>query len=496
MKKHILRAASCIITALLTVLMLCGLTDLTERKTSDQKYKDFFERPDEYDVLFMGSSHVINAVFPMELYKDFGITSYNFGGHSNKIATSYWVMENALDTCTPKVVVVDCLEVEKQIKCSPTFSFVHQSLDAFPLSLTKIRAVADLLDDPYLEEELKNQPASRNSESRTKLGLLWDYSVYHSRWNELSKNDFEPELLYEKGAESRINVVRNQLNRISPDEVLTEETVNSQYLRMIIEDCRSRGIDVLLTYLPFPAAPSQQKGANTVYNIAAEYGVNYLNFLDLDLIDYQTDLYDSDSHLNPSGARKVTAYLGEYLTENYGIPDRRTDETCAQWQADLDNYDIMKDKNLISCSKITNYLMLLSGDDIEIVFNIGNKDILKNTWIADLFENLGVDSAALSDDTDFIIVGQRGSRTAVLNDFRSDGKSADTALGSVMLVSSEDEGEFELLIDGKTVLNGCFSDDTGMRIAVFRNDELVDSVRFSYTVSGGNFEVNTSEVTR
>ena len=143
------RIIGCLLTICLTIGLLASVTDLTERKASDSKYADFFQDRD-YDVLFMGTSHVINGVFPMELWNEYGITSYNFGGHSNQIPTTYWVMENALDYVTPKVIVIDCLTLSSEHKCAEEFSFLHLSMDAFPLSLTKIRAIWDLLDDPRL----------------------------------------------------------------------------------------------------------------------------------------------------------------------------------------------------------------------------------------------------------------------------------------------------------------------------------------------------------
>ena len=33
--------------------------------------------------------------------------------------------------------------------------------------------------------------------------------------------------------------------------------------------------------------------------------------------DYATDCFDAHEHLNPSGARKVSDYLGRYVTEHY-----------------------------------------------------------------------------------------------------------------------------------------------------------------------------------
>ena len=253
MRRKLKIAGNCIITVCLTACILLCLTNLMERKASEEKYADFFEQKEDFDVLFMGTSHVINGVFPMRLWNEYGIVSYNFGGHDNRMPTTYWVMKNALEYTDPKVVVIDCAELSSEYKCSEAFSCVHLSLDAFPLNVTKVRAVWDLLDDPIYEEAIANGTASQSDEPRTKIGLLWDYSVYHSRWPEIGRSDFVPDITYEKGAESRIAVTRGQMEKIPSDQKMESGTTGDRYLRKMIEDCQDRGIEVLLTYLPFLA---------------------------------------------------------------------------------------------------------------------------------------------------------------------------------------------------------------------------------------------------
>lgn len=500
MRNSIKRILSCIITICLTVALLGKLTDLMERKSSDEKYADFFENP-ECEVFFMGTSHVINGVFPMELWDDYGIVSYNFGGHSNQMATTYWTMENALDYATPKVVVIDCFSFSSNWKCSDKFSFLHQSFDAFPTSITKIKAIWDLLDDPYLEEAIANGKTRKSDEPRTKIGLLWDYSVYHSRWKELSQNDFEPKKNLEKGAESRIGVVRGKLEKIDPSEKTGLGTVGEEYLRKAIEDCKDRGIEVLLTYLPFPANEQQQREANYIYDLAKEYDVNYINFLDMELINYQTDCYDENHHLNPSGARKVTDYLGKYLVENYDIKDNRGNSDYDFWYEDYREYENLKDSNLCKQTSIVNYLMLLSNEKADIVLDIRNKDLFKNAWIMDLLANIGVNTNQLNENTDFIIVKKNNNSRSVviLDNFRENGCVADTDIGKVQLLydtEGEQQGHFELCVDGNRYMEGNAKDDTSLQVTVTRDGKVSDRVRFIYTVNPETTIVNVSETKR
>lgn len=472
--KHI---ASCVIVVCLLAVVLGYLTDLMERKSSRAKYADFFRQEEDFDVLFLGSSHVINGIYPMELWKDYGIISYNFGGHGNQLPTTYWVMQNALEYTTPQMVVVDCWGLSSDIKSYDAFSFLHLSLDAFPMSTTKVQAVQDLLDDPVMDERVANGTTKETDEPRTQIGLLWNYSVYHSRWNELDKQDFKPPESDEKGAEMRINVNPGSLNKIGSDVKFGKDSLGVEYLCRMIEECQSRGIDVLLIYLPFMADCECQMEANRVYDIAEEYGIHYINFLDMDIVNYETDCYD-DSHLNPSGARKVTDYLGKYLMENYPVEDQRENQRYTFWNKDYEDYVFLKNENLQKEESLLNYLMLLYGEQADAVLTIRNTNIFMNQTYLNVMANLGIDRAELCDDTDYIVIQNGGESALVLNDC--------------------DRVESSITVNGKEYAIGNMSDDCDMRCVV-RNSvtgEIIDMVDFAYTVNTETADVVVDAVRR
>lgn len=395
MNRKIKIIISCIVTMAFTLTLLWNSTNLLEKKDSDIKHAPFFEQNADFDVLFLGTSHMGYGVYPLELWNDYGIVSYNLGGHANPMATTYWVMENALDYTTPRLVVVDCFLLSYMIKTHSLFASAHFSLDAFPNSKNKLAAVYDLLDDDMIAEQY---PEALEAEPRTRLELLWNYSVYHSRWNDLEQEDFEPVPSKEKGAEHFTDVVPSkEAIRIPAECKLEDDTVSVRYLEKIIEECRRRNIDVLLTYLPFSAPEDSQKEANSVYDIAAHYEVNYINFLDTDIINYETDYCDSDYHLNPSGARKVTDYLGRYIMENYNIPDQRSNELYADWHTDYDDYANYKIQNLRELESLDKYLMSLADKNYFATIEISNEEILKDDYYASLLDN--INNKELSDIT-------------------------------------------------------------------------------------------------
>lgn len=389
MNKKLKNIINCIMVVLLTVMLVVWVARIVESKESNYKNSDFFEQKEDFDVLFLGTSHVLNGVFPMELWDDYGIVSYNFAGHGNEIPTTYWVMENALDYTNPKLVVVDGYQIASSVKTAMNFSYLHLSFDRFPLSVNKVKAVNDLLDNEEWNAFCEAN-ATPGSEPRTKIGLIWDYSLYHSRWTELSGEDFDLPTNPEKGAESRINVMEAEFNRLSPTPTIEEGRLGEMYLRRLIEECNSKGIDVLITYLPFPALGYEQGEANYLYDLSEEYGINYINFLDMDIVDYKTDFYDDFAHLNPSGARKITSYLGQYISENYGITDQGSNSSYDYWNEDYEEYVEFKNENLLKEDDIYNYLMLLSNEKAYIKIDVYSEELFKNSKVKALLENTGV----------------------------------------------------------------------------------------------------------
>ena len=291
----------------------------------------------------------------MELWKDYGIVSYNFGGHGNQMGTNYWVMRNALDYTTPKLMIIDVFGVHYQGRRSSTAGQMHEAFDAFPMSRTKYEMVLDLFEE-----------GDEAYDSRWEY--FWSFGKYHSRWNDLKAEDFRPEMNKEKGAEFRIDVaVPGDYPVCSRDQVMEDaDTVGMEYLCKMIEECQKRGIEVLLTHLPYPAEVDWQKAANAVYEVAERYGVDYINFVEMNnVVDYQIDCYDVSSHLNPSGGRKVTDYLGNYLVTRYGIPDRREDVRYAQWHQDFAEYDAYVKDKVRQQDELEDILMLLRDSGLS-----------------------------------------------------------------------------------------------------------------------------------
>ncbi len=355
-----------ITTGVLLVLILVRISGLVERKSAYQKNSDFMEQSEDLDVLFLGTSHVINGVFPMELWKEYGITSYNLSGHAHSIPTSYWVMMNALDYAHPRLVVMDCYRLESDGKDSK--SFAHISFDSLPFSANKVKAIWDLYDT-----------------ADERVEYLCNFSLYHSRWWDVGADDFVPVTGYEKGAELKNTVVRvEQSDSIDADRIekRTIDSTGTVYLRKILEECRKRKIEVLLTYLPFEASEKDRISAGYVEEIARQYDVGYINFLDLNVIDRDTDYADESTHLNLSGAERVTRYLGNYIQQYYDIADRRKDKLAEQWDEDYREYMAYKIQRISNLETLQNCLIALTDPNLSCCIYVDDR---AGIWNSDGF---------------------------------------------------------------------------------------------------------------
>jgi len=357
---------SCVFLLLVCVLLM-GVSDLLERKASGNQFGPFLENPQEYDVLFMGDSRFVNCLLPMEMWADYGIAGYNLSCYGNTMPVNYWSLMNALDYANPELVVLAINGVRKDLKVTGSSSDLHTALDFYPLTKTKIAAIHDLMDDPAAVDDDGNRYADMKWEYAFKLGK------YHSRWSELAASDYHPIKNRQRGAEVVVGVAPYQeYSLIDEDQYGEESGVGYAYMRRTIEECQRRGIDVLLTHLPYPASENAQMHANTVGSIAEEYGVRYVDFVRLDsIVDYAVDCYDEQAHLNPSGAYKVTDYLGRYIADHYDVPDRREEAAYAHWNTGHEAYAADKATQLSAQrGNLNNLLMLLHDDDFDVRMGI------------------------------------------------------------------------------------------------------------------------------
>lgn len=299
----------------------------------------FYALPENnIDVLILGSSQVMTSVSPMRMYEQYGYTSYNLGTEQQNMITSYYLLKEALTYQSPQVVILDVrflFPYAQDFPLNSTGEFVRKSIDPLKWSKNKwefIRTVCNL----DAEQEL--------------LYYLFPFFRFHARWPDLSLQDFTYPFQNKNNPLRGFSISRqvdteNQFEGfLITDSSLTAAPLPTmeEYLYKIIDLCKTHDISLVLIKTPMSNGGFQESEHNTVQKIADNATINFIDFneksvYDAAAFDASSD-YNDDTHINYSGACKITDYLAEYIADAYSLPDCRSLSAFDYWNRDLQIY--------------------------------------------------------------------------------------------------------------------------------------------------------------
>lgn len=255
------------------------------------------------DVLFLGDSECYSAFSPRQMFEEYGFTSYNCGTHVQSLFYGQALLHRATRHQNTRVVVVETGTLFRPFSVSDgIFQAMQEALPVFE---------------------------------------------YHNRFKYYTSYDYaaKPVQTYtddEKGyfGSTRVEAAEN-LNYMDEDVNGKAEwiaSLNKKYLQSMIDYCRSNGSELILVSAPSTVNWNVRRHEAT-QNLADEMGIVYIDLNEGDTkdeIDWSKDTKDQGDHMNVYGARKVSSYIGAYLSEAYDLPDYRKDEAYASWWSETD----------------------------------------------------------------------------------------------------------------------------------------------------------------
>ena len=312
-----------IIFFIILILVLAGLSYVFMKKDSRRYKQQFLSSEAKYDALFFGSSHVHEGIDPVILWKDYGIRSYNLASAGESVQMTYYVVREALERSTPEVIFIDSFKIGDQDELDQTYSFVHESIDAFPLNKTKLEAI-----------EYASQFLEQN-----KFSFISMLYAYHGRYGELKKEDFLNEYTFDKGAYIMTSVVpaKKCVLTGTMEKAEIRGGLGIRAYKNILKLCQDKGIKCVLLSVPMKEGRFNEKYFNALKDLTEEYGGYYIegnSAADEMGLDYDHDFGDTESHLNLLGAKKFTDHIGAFLSNKLGVADARGGADSAQWDAD------------------------------------------------------------------------------------------------------------------------------------------------------------------
>lgn len=100
-----------------------------------------YEENDTIDVMFFGNSHANQVFLPMELWKEYGYTSYSMTQMSQTFPRVYYCVEDAIKLQHPDLVVVDLFAATSY---SNNFDNMHKTLDNLTFT-TRMQAINEFV---------------------------------------------------------------------------------------------------------------------------------------------------------------------------------------------------------------------------------------------------------------------------------------------------------------------------------------------------------------
>ena len=285
----------------------------------------YAEKKNDIDLIVIGSSNSFCTVDPLVLYEEYGIAAYDFGSSSQPMNISALYLREALKTQKPRVVALEINMMTSDSISSRGEPGLRWGFTNIPLSADKLKCIYQSVGEVNAEYFTYVFPVFR----------------YHSRWKELSRTDYtyfyQHKTNYTKGYLETQAVSEETINltdyNFEGEAWIAEENVT--YLDEIAQLCKQNNAQLLL--FKSPRESWHRYETEAVRALADARGLKFVDFNELYSdgkieLDMAADFRDSQ-HLNDSGARKVTSYLGRFIKENYELPDRRNEAEPNSWDA-------------------------------------------------------------------------------------------------------------------------------------------------------------------
>lgn len=327
MKKYIRTGIWFIIFLIVSLFAYNGITEMTRLKVrEDDAIRTFYKQEkDSIDVVFIGTSHVYHGISPMDLWNEYGMTSYNLGTGSQGLALSYYLTKEAIRTQHPSMIVLESWGARyPESYQTSNLPRTHMVVDSLPLGKTKIELYKDFVNQVLPKDE--------------RLEFYFPIIRNHGRWQDLELKDFKRTNEFAKG-QTLSTGIRLQTEPPIVDECTELTDKNRHFLEKIIQLCNDNNTSLVIYTIPtadFKHYAEYHKCANSVIKMAEEYGIPAIDFEHYRSeigIDYSLDFIDRE-HLNTQGSTKFTLFFGQWLKGNFEITDHRLEERYNQWNTD------------------------------------------------------------------------------------------------------------------------------------------------------------------
>lgn len=280
------------------------------------------EDMDQVDVCLIGGSHGLNAFNPHAMWDEAGLHAYNYCYAGETIGLTNVYLKELFKKRSFSLVVADIYYAGLADRYFGEKDYSFDVLNKMDFSFAKFGFVNDHVQD------------------ENKRDYYFPLYRYHSRWDELTKQDkerkpdvsddwmlgFDTHTEINSGEEVHFNAWEDH-----GQSMVLCDPIESE-IRDLIKTVEENGAKLLLVDLPRRYNDSNQPGkwvgdeyaaVNRVKEIAREYKVDVLQYDNkaLNKIGFvpEKHMYNK-GHMNLSGSDVFSRALARYITEHHDIP--------------------------------------------------------------------------------------------------------------------------------------------------------------------------------
>jgi len=286
--------------------------------------REYYSSARNHDIIILGDCEVYANISPIALWENFGLTTFIRGSPQQLVWHSYYLLEDTLRHAreTPSLVIFNVMAMQY---AEPQYEpFNRLTLDGMRLSPTKIRAIQSSM----MEEE-------------DMLSYIFPFFRFKDNWRYIGLEDFR---FFFRNPQVSVNgfMIRSDVMPVTfiPDPIRRASYEFGEkpmyYLQRIVDLTREHDIELMLIKAPVLFPHWATGWDEQIVQFAEENDLLYFNFLEyIDEIglDFSLHTFNAGLHLNVFGAELMANHLGQLITDNFNLPDRRNDpEIVAYWE--------------------------------------------------------------------------------------------------------------------------------------------------------------------
>ena len=310
------------------IIFVLSVTALTYilRTNGDTKnrFMGFYAEPkNSLDVILIGSSPTYSScVFP-ELYGEYGIKAYPLASNVQRPVAGLYLVKEAQKTQSPDLYMFEMrmyVGIEEGLTNSQVN--IREVTDNMKYSRNRLDAIKVMTGGRA--KELGNV-------SDKLYTFVFDIFKYHSNWRTLIDPNQWASVTYTRREPMKGYKITDKVGP-APETVISEveavplDPYQEAALSDLIAYLKDNGLNALFYVSPYTLAEGDAERFATIKEEVETAGFKYLDmnqYYDEIGINFEEDFSDNGVHTNAVGAQKCTRFIGDYLKENYALPDRR-----------------------------------------------------------------------------------------------------------------------------------------------------------------------------